>query len=61
MTIEVTVDVDLQEHCRVIGRPARASRIDAVETQLAQIEFIDEDIDHSNRVGISNVVVEAFW
>lgn len=57
--IETTVDVDLQEHCGVIGGPSRCCWLDAFKTQLAEIQFIDEHIDHSNRVGISNIVIKA--
>jgi len=57
--IEITVDVDLQEHCGVIGGPSRCCWLDAFKTQFAEIQFIDEHIDHSNRVGISNIVIEA--
>jgi hypothetical protein len=41
--IEVAVDVELQQHRRMIRRPAGYLRIDPVEPKLAQIEFIDED------------------
>src|SRR5450759_480365 len=59
-TIEVAVDVDLQQNRGVISRPTGRCRIDAFKTQLAQIKLIDEDIDHSNRIGLGNIVIEAF-
>ena len=31
----------------------------AIETQLAKIEFIDENIDHPHRVGVRHVVIQA--
>jgi hypothetical protein len=58
--IKVTVDVYLQEYCRVIGGPAGCSGSNIFKIQLAKIKFIDKDIDHSHRVGIRNIVVEKF-
>ena len=48
--IEVTVDVDLQEVGRMVGGPTCFSRDDALETQLAKVEFIDENI--ATRTGL---------
>ena len=44
-----------------MGGPAGGRWIDACQSQLAEIQCIDEDIDHPNRIGIRNLVVEAFW
>jgi len=57
-TIEVAVDIDLQQYFGVIGRSTRRGRIDALKAQLAKIEFIDEGLDHSNRIGLGNIVVK---
>ena len=46
------------------SRSTRATcccRIDACETERAQVEFIDKDIDHSHRVFIGDVVIQALW
>ncbi len=56
--VEVTVDVDLQEHGRVICRPASSGWINALKSQCAQIKLIHLDIDDPNRIRIGNVVVE---
>ena len=42
------------------GGPTRFRRIDPFKTQLAQIKLIDKDIDYSNRVGISHIIIQAF-
>jgi hypothetical protein len=43
----------------VIGRSARGQRIDTLKTQFAKIEFIREDIDHSHRIVLGNVILET--
>jgi len=43
----------------MIGRPARFRWLDAFKSQFDKIKFIDEDIDHPNRIGVSNMVIEA--
>ncbi|MNH20670.1 hypothetical protein D3C79_804490 [compost metagenome] len=43
----------------MVGRATCCCRIDACETEHAQVEFIDEDIDHSHWVFIGDVVVQA--
>lgn len=43
----------------MIGRPARRRRIDAFKSKFAKIQFINKDIDYSNRVGVGDVVVQA--
>ncbi|KTC61538.1 hypothetical protein AO287_08120 [Pseudomonas savastanoi] len=44
----------------MVSRPASVSRNSTVETQIDQVEFIDEDINYAHRVGIADVFVEAF-
>lgn len=34
----------------MVGRPTCFNRDDTVETQLAKVELIDENIDYSHRV-----------
>ena len=33
---------------------------DAIKTQLGQVEFIDENVNHAYWIGIADIVVEAF-
>src|SRR5262249_59818606 len=48
--IEVAVDVELQQSRRMIRRSAGRLRIDSVEPKLAEVEFVDKDVDHPNRI-----------
>ena len=34
--------------------------IDPIKPKLGQIEFLDEDIDHANRIVLTDPVVQAF-
>jgi len=45
----------------MVGRATCCCRIDACETERAQVEFIDKDIDHSHWVFIGDVVIQALW
>jgi hypothetical protein len=44
----------------VVGRPARHLGDDTVEAQLAEIEHIDERVDHANRIALVDEIIEAF-
>jgi hypothetical protein len=57
--IEVAVDVDLQQDGGVVGRPPCAGRCGAVETQLLQVELVDEGVNHPDRVVLGDEVVQA--
>lgn len=57
--VEVTVDIDLQQDGRVIYRAASFGGNHTTEAQSAEIEFINEHIDHSNRIGIHDVIIQA--
>lgn len=41
--------------------PPGFCRIDTFETEFAERQFIDEDINHSDRIGFRNVLVEQLW
>ncbi len=43
----------------MVGGSTSFSRDDTLETQLAKVEFIDKNIDHSHRVGFRHVVIQA--
>src|SRR5450631_2114963 len=45
-TIEIPVDVDLQQHRRVVRWTPGVRRRHTVETKTGQIQFVDEDINH---------------
>src|SRR5262249_59928004 len=58
--VEITVDVELQKCCSVIGRPSRDRRLDPFEAQFSQIKRIDERIDHANWIDLVDEIIEAF-
>src|SRR5204862_948391 len=57
---EVAVDVELKQHRRMIGRAAGCFRIDPAELVLSQIEPLDKDVNHANRIVLANPVFQAF-
>ncbi len=44
----------------MIGRPARRRRRHSVEAQTPQIQLVDEDVDHPDRIILGHIVVETF-
>ncbi|OOG14340.1 hypothetical protein BMS17_20245 [Pseudomonas sp. C9] len=57
--IEIAVDIDLQQHRWVIGRTTSGGRIDVLKTKFAQVEFIDENVDHTDWIFLGYVIVQA--
>ncbi len=57
--IEIPVDVDPQQHRRVVRGTPGLRRRHAVETKASQIQFVDEDIDHTHRVVRDDKVVKT--
>ena len=49
-SIEIAVDVKLQQDRGMIAGSAGCFGIDPTKPKLGQIEFFDEDIDHANRI-----------
>lgn len=41
----------------MVGRTTRCSRIDTLEAECSQVEFIDENVDHPNWVFFGDVIV----
>jgi hypothetical protein len=56
--VEVAVDVDLQQCCRVIARAPGLFGNDAVEAEPREVEHIDDGVDHPNRVLLSDVILD---
>src|SRR6478609_6439418 len=48
--IEVSVDVNLQQRRRMIGRPSGRLRLDAAKAEPRQIKLIYKDIDRPDRI-----------
>src|SRR3954452_426240 len=55
--IEVSVDVNLQQRRRMIGRPSRRLRFNATKTELGQIKLIDKDINRPDRIILGQIVI----
>jgi len=43
----------------MVSRPASIGWNGTLKTQIDQVEFVDEDVDYADRIGIADVVVEA--
>src|SRR3984893_1301034 len=56
-SIEIAVDVKLQQDRGMIRGSAGCLGIDPTKPKLGQIEFFDEDIDHANRIGCERIEV----
>lgn len=42
----------------MIGRPPCFCWLHTLETEFAQVEFVDKDIDNPNRIVLGNVIVQ---
>ena len=58
--VEIAVDVKLQQNRRMIRWSAGRLGIDPDEAELGQIEFVDKDVDHANRVVLADPIFQAF-
>jgi hypothetical protein len=58
--VEVAVDVELEKHRGVIRRAAGRRRLYTFEAQCLKIKFLDEDVDDSHRVVLTDIVIKAF-
>src|SRR5438477_1115502 len=56
--IEISVDVNLQQRRRMIGRPSCRSRLNAPKAQLAQIKLIDKDVDRPDWIALAQIVIQ---
>src|SRR5471032_611906 len=59
-TVQVTVDVDLKHHLRMIRRPTSQRLFNAFKPKFLKIKFIYKDIDYAHGVGVRHVVVKCF-
>src|SRR5205807_10031125 len=44
----------------MVRRPSRCLGIDTDEPELRQIQLVDEDVDHANRIILANPIFQAF-
>jgi len=56
--VQVAVDVELEQHRRVVRRPPGRRRIGAGKTQLLQIQLVDKGVDRAHRIIFGDVVVQ---
>src|SRR5205807_4563713 len=59
--IEVSVDVNLQQRRRMIGRPSCRVRLNTAKTQPGQIKLIDKNIDRPDRIILGQIVFQPLW
>src|SRR5262249_17354179 len=57
---EIAVDVELQQHRRLIRRPASGLRLDAAKPKLGQIELVDKHVDCTNRIVLADPILQIF-
>src|ERR1700730_352933 len=58
-SVEITEDVELQQHRRMIRGPPGGLRINPFEPKLRQIEPLNKNVDHPNRVVLANPIFQA--
>src|ERR1700730_14760297 len=58
-SVEIAVDIELQQSRRMISGPPSLRRLDPFELEFSEIERIDERVDHSNRIVLVDPVVQA--
>jgi hypothetical protein len=57
--VEVAVEVELERHRGVVGRPSSACRRRTLEARCRQIQCLDERVDDPDLVVFGDVVVQA--
>src|SRR5437588_584238 len=57
--VEITVEVNLQQRRGMISRPTCRRRRHPRKPQGGEVQFVDEDLDHPNRVLLADVVLQA--
>src|SRR5476649_2218022 len=57
-SIEVAVDIDLQQRRWMIGRPSRRLRLDPAKAEFGQIKLIDKDIDRPDRIVLAQIFIQ---
>jgi hypothetical protein len=57
--VEVAVEIDLQQRRGMVRRPACHRRRHPRKTRGGKVQFIDEDLDHPNRVLLVDIIPQA--
>ena len=58
-SVDIAVDVKLQQISRRVSRPTSVSRISARKAKLEEIEIINESLDEADRVISGDVVING--
>ena len=58
--VQIAINVELEQDRRMIRRPARRRRIDPFKCHLTQIQPVNKDVDHTNRIVLADPVLHAF-
>ncbi len=56
--VQVAVDIELRQRARMIAWPGRRLRHNPTKPQAAKIEFIDKNIDHPNRIVVTDPIFQ---
>jgi hypothetical protein len=57
--VEVAIDIKLKKYSGMISRSASDTWINSCKPQLAEVKLLDKDINYTNRVIFSNVVISC--
>jgi hypothetical protein len=58
-SVEIAVNIELQQNRWMIQWPVRGLGIDTAETEFSEIQLIDKHINHPNRIVLANPVLQA--
>src|SRR3954449_589557 len=58
--VEVAVDVELQQYRWMVRRSSGYLGINTDEPELRQVQLVEEDVDHANRIILANPIFQAF-
>ena len=57
-TVKIAVNVELQQNGRMIGWPTGGLWFYTLETEVTEIKFINEGVDDSDRIVLSNIIFQ---
>jgi hypothetical protein len=57
--IEIAIEIDLQQRCRMISRPSRRFRRNTGKAHRRQVKFVDENIDDADRVLVRHIIFQT--
>ena len=57
--IEIAINVELQQHRRMVRRPASRLGSDPTKSNFGQVEFVDKNVNDPNRIVLADPVFQA--